>query len=341
MQTYTNLYPQLCSYGNLELAFNKAKKRKSKKEYVQKFEANKKNELYKLEWELQTGIYKPGHLTTFIVRDPKTRKISASHFRDRVVHHAICNMIEPIYEPRFIHDTFANRIGKGTFGTLQRFDKFMRQVGENGYCLKADIRKYFENVDHEVLMGILGRRIKDPQLLGLIRIILSNHKTERPGKGMPLGNLTSQFFANVYLAELDHFVKHELRAKHYLRYVDDFVILAQDKTQLEAWKAQIDEFLTGKLKIALHPDKTKIIPLRGGVPLVGFRVFRTHKILKRSNRLRFMRRLEDYRVGLAAGTITKEHVQHAIAGYDGYARMGNTFTFRESIREEIENMVTG
>lgn len=342
MHTYTNLYSQLCTMENLQLAFQRAKKRKSSKEYVQRFEANLKAELGKLQWELMTGIYRPGPLTTFIVRDPKTRKISASHFRDRVVHHAICNVIGPIFESRFIHDSFANRVGKGTSGTLARFDKFMRQVagkkGDRGYCLKADIRKYFENVDHAVLLGILGRRIKDPQLLDLVRVVLANHKTATPGRGMPLGNLTSQFFANVYLAELDNFVKHDLRAKHYLRYVDDFVIVGKDAAQLEVWQAQIDAFLAGKLRIALHPEKTQIIPLRSGVPLVGFRVFRTHKLIKPSNRRRFMRRLGEYQDGLAAGTTTAEHVQLGIAGWEGYAKQGNTYNLRQEVQKEIANM---
>lgn len=338
MKTYTNLYQELCTYENLELAFNKAKKRKSSKPYVQAFQKNLKQELCKLQWELLTGTYKPGPLTSFIVRDPKTRKISASHFRDRVIHHAICNVIEPIYEPRFIHDTFANRKGKGTSGTLKRFDKFMRKVGKNGYALKADIRKYFDSVDHAVLLSILGKRIKDQQLLGLVKLILENHKTATPGKGMPLGNLTSQFFANIYLAELDNFVKHELRAKYYLRYVDDFIIVGKDAAQIEGWKDRIATYLHINMKLELHPDKTKILPLSGGVPLVGFRVFRTHKLLKPSNRRRFMRRLQDYQEGLANGTITQEHVQLSIAGWEGYAKMGDTFKLRQEVRARLSEV---
>jgi len=340
MKTYRNLYGKLCSYDNLLLAFNKAKKRKSKKPYVQKFEKNLKSELCKLQWELLTGIYRPAPLTTFIVRDPKTRKISASHFRDRVVHHAICNIIEPIFESRFIYDTFANRKGKGTLGTLKRFDEFMHKVS-HGFALKADIKKYFENIDQKTLLKILKIRIKDESVLDLISIVLQNHKTSRTGKGMPLGNLTSQFFANIYLAELDNFVKHELHAKYYVRYVDDFVILSQDRSQLQAWQEKIDLFLKNELQLTLHPDKTKIIRISDGIPLVGFKVYPHHKIIKKSNRLRFFRRLHAYKDGLQTRSITPEHVQLGISGWEGYAKMGNTYKLREEIFSEFKKEIEG
>ena len=334
MQTYNNLFPQLCDYGNLQLAFIKARKRKTKKEYVQRFEKNLANELYALQWELLTGTYRPCPLTTFTVRDPKTRKISASHFRDRVVHHAICNVLEPIFEPRFIHDTYANRKGKGTSGTLKRANQFIRKV-RNGYVLKADIRHYFDTVDQDVLLSILNRRVKDKQLLQLVKVVLNNHRTEMPGKGMPLGNLTSQFFANIYLGELDQFMKHELRARFYLRYVDDFVIFSKDKEQLAAWKLAINRFLSKELKLALHPDKTKIIPLRSGVPLVGFRIFRYHKLPKKSNLRRLHVRLAKFKEMRTTGELTQDGLRSRIAGSEGYLKMGDTYALRESIRADL------
>lgn len=336
MQTYNNLFPDLCSYENLSLAFTKAKKGKSKKNYVERFELNLKQELYKLQWELMTGIYRPAALTTFIVRDPKTRKISASHFRDRVVHHAICNIIESIFESRFIYDSFANRKKKGTYGILKRFDKFMKKVPE-GFALKADIRKYFDNIDQTILLNILRKRIKDDQLIDLISIILKNHKTEKIGKGMPLGNLTSQFFANIYLGELDNFIKHELRTKLYLRYVDDFIILSSNKKQLENWKTKIIIFLRDKLQLELHQDKTKIVNLDDGVPLVGFKVYHTHKILKRSNKRRFLRKLDQYKKDLASGIITEENIKLNLAGWKGYAQMANTYKLRTTIESSLFN----
>ena len=336
-KTHRDLFSRLCEYDNLQLAFMKARKRKSSKEYVKRFEEQLQLELVKLQWELLTGIYRPRPLKTFTVRDPKTRKISASNFRDRVVHHAICNLLEPIFERRFIHDTFANRKGKGTKATLERMDAFLRRVsgpqGE-GFALKADIRKYFESVDQKKLLEILGRKVKDRQLLQLISIILQNHKSDRPGKGMPLGNLTSQFFANVFLGELDYFVKHGLGAKHYLRYVDDFVILGRSREQLEGWQKRIGVFLQDELRLQLHPDKTKIISLRSGVPLVGFRVFRHYKLLKKNAARRIFRRLDGFERKRAA----PQTVRQSVAGLMGYLHMGNTFRLRERVRSRLDVM---
>ena len=355
LKTYRNLFAKVCDYDNLYDAFLNASAGKTKKQYVLDFEKNLGNNLYALQWELLTRTYKPHPLTTFTIRDPKTRKISASHFRDRVIHHAICNIIAPIFESRFIFDTFANRKGKGTLAALERFDHFMHKVTGNGriiqreresipnsivgFALKADIRHYFENVDQEILLSILRRRINDKDLMWLIRTILENHKTEIPGKGMPLGNLTSQFFANVYLSELDYFVKHKLRVKYYLRYVDDFIILHRSKEQIEDWETQIDIFLRESLKIELHPDKTKIISLGTGVPLLGFRAFYHFRILKKSNVRRVLGRLELFRSKYAAGEIEQSEILLSNSGWQGYAMMGNTFKLRQQVHKEIEGIL--
>lgn len=333
-KTYKHLFERVCDYDNLLLAFMKARKRKTKKEYVRRFEAKLRQELLQLQWELQTGIYKPSPMKTFIVHDPKTRKISASHFRDRVVHHAICNVIESIFESRFIYDTFANRKKKGTKAILQRFDVFKQK---NTFALKADIKHYFDTIDHRVLFSILHRRIKDERLLCLISLILQNHTTKTPGKGMPLGNLTSQFFANVYLAELDNFIKHKLRAKYYVRYVDDFILLHKNKAQLEEWQDKIGLFLEKELKIKLHSDKTGIMPIKTGVQLVGFRVFPTHKLLKKSNLRRLKIRIRRFK---ETKNIKHKHLQASISGWEGYAKMANTFNLREEIRKELETLNT-
>jgi len=185
----------------------------------------------------------------------------------------------------------------------------------------------------------LCRRINDKDIIWLIRTILENHKTEIPGKGMPLGNLTSQFFANVYLSELDYFVKHTPRAKYYLRYVDDFIILHRNREQLESWKTQIDIFLRESLKIELHPDKTKIIPLDAGVPLLGFRAFYHFRILKRSNVRRVLGRLALFRTKYAAGEMEQSRILLSNSGWQGYAMMGNTFKLRRQVHTEIEGIL--
>jgi len=189
------------------------------------------------------------------------------------------------------------------------------------------------------LLSILGRRIKDVGLLWLIKIILENHKTETPGKGMPLGNLTSQFLANVYLSELDYFVKHELKAKYYIRYVDDFVILERNRALLEAYMERIDCFLKGELKLELHPEKSKIIPIQRGITLLGFRVFLQYRLLKRSNQSRVWKRLRRFRERLGSGETTKKHVLLSMAGWEGYAKMANTYKLRKRVWKEVNSMV--
>ena len=173
----------------------------------------------------------------------------------------------------------------------------------------------------------------------LISLILANHKTQIPGRGMPLGNLTSQFFANIYLAELDHFVKHELKAKYYLRYVDDFVILHSSKAQLQNWNTRINEFLDWRLKLSLHPDKTKIIPLQSGIPLVGFRFFYHYRLLKRNNLRKMQKRLALFMEKYAAGEIEQRRILLSNSGWQGYAKMGNTYKLRQKVHAEVVSIL--
>jgi len=245
MKTYKNIYSKIYNKKNLVLAYKKARKGKTKKRYVKRFEKSLGKNLLLLYEELKNQTYKPQPLKHFILRDPKTRKISKSSFRDRIVHHAICNIIEPLFQKSFIYDSCANQKGKGTLFAIKRFDFFKQKITNNhtslAFCLKCDIKHYFFEVSHKILLNILSKKIHDKKVTCLIKQILQN--TAEPGeKGMPLGNLTSQFFANVYLNELDQFVKHKLRAKYYIRYVDDFVILSKSQEQLQIWKTEIKIF---------------------------------------------------------------------------------------------------
>jgi len=205
MKRYNHLYKDLHSLHNLILAFYKAKKGKTKRDYVIKFQKNLYKELITLKEELILLKYSPKPLKKFIIRDPKTRVIRKSKFRDRIVHHALVNILEPIYEDIFISDSYANRKFKGTSGALKRFDEFKRKVSENNnkkcFVLKADIKHFFDSVNHKRLLNILKRKIKDNKILWLCNLILKNFDDKE--KGMPLGNKTSQFFAKVYLNELD------------------------------------------------------------------------------------------------------------------------------------------
>ncbi len=352
MKMYNHLYNKVCSLENLFQAFCKAKKGKSRKQYVKEFEENLGKELPKLNHELLTCSYQPRPLKRFIIRDPKTRKIHASHFRDRVVYHALVNVLEPIYEGIFIYDSYASRKNKGTHKAIERFDYFKRKVTKNGmlmknpfnhnsvigYVLKADIKHYFETVDHEILLNILKRKIKDKKILELVEKILNNFDTDIEGKGMPLGNLTSQFFANVYLNDFDYFVKHQLKAKCYLRYVDDFMIIYNDKSILEEYRERIEEYLRNHLKLDLHPDKSKIIPLQAGVTALGYRNFYHYKRLRRSNLRKFEQNLLKKVPLQKEHSITKEEMLQDVQGWFGYALWANTYKLRKQIIHQINHL---
>jgi retron-type reverse transcriptase len=245
MKTHKRLYEQVCAFENLHTAFHKAARGKSLRMDCARFAYERERKILKLQAELLSGTYRHGPYREFTVRDPKVREVKAASFRDRVVHHALCNIIEPIFEARFISDSFACRKGKGTFAALERCRALARRFS-TGYILKADISKFFYSVDHSVMLKILGRRIADKRTLVLIAEILASSEDARfrayfPGDdlfalqrptGIPIGNLTSQLFSNIYLTELDYFVKQQLRWRPYLRYMDDFLFFGPDKKEL-------------------------------------------------------------------------------------------------------------
>jgi len=340
-----NLWNELCSYDNLTLAYKKARKHKTLKKYVQDFEKNLEHNLLLLRSEFFLKAYRPKPLETFIIRDPKTRKISKSDFRDRVVHHALCNIIEPIFEKTFLHDSYANRINKGALKAIERFEQFKRKVTKNNhqrcYVLKADIKHYFETVNHDILMQIIEKKVKDKNILWLIKIILENHKTEIRGKGMPLGNLTSQFFANIYLNELDHYVKETMQVKYYIRYVDDFVILSHSKKELRDYQEQINIFLITKLCLELHPEKTTICNLKDGVGFLGLRIFENHKLLKKSNVRKFKNKLLKLFAQYDRKEIDYDKIYDSIEGWVAYSKTADTYKFRNRFLKSIDGKFAG
>jgi len=337
MKTYNHIYDKIISLKNLILAYKKARKGKTKKDYVKKFEENLAYNLKILYDELKNQIYKPQPLKTFILRDPKTRKISKSYFRDRIVHHALCNIIEPIFDKTFINDSCANRKSKGTLFALKRFDLFRRKITCNftseSYCLKADIKHYFPEVNHEILLNIIKKKIIDEKVIDLITLIIKNSNDTI--KGMPLGNLTSQFFANVYLNELDFFVKHKLRAKYYIRYVDDFVILHQSKEQLKIWRDGIEIFLREKLKINLHTDKSKITNLSIGVDFVGFRNFYYFKLLRKRNLKNMQRKINLFNEKI----INQEKFSEIFQGWNAYSNWADMHKLKNLLLEKINDIL--
>ena len=333
-----NLYFLLCSYDNLLLAYKKARKHKTIRPEVLDFEKDLENNLLALRTELLFHIYRPQPLTSFIIRDPKTRKINKSAFRDRVVHHALCNIIEPFFEKQFIFDSYANRKGKGTLKAIQRFESFSNKISRNhtisAYAFKADIKHYFEDVNHPILINLIKRRIKDQRIIWLIEIILGNYSNQ--DRSMPLGNLTSQFFANIYLHELDYFVKQQLKIKYYLRYVDDFVLLHNSPKELVQFKEKINFFLQDKLRLQLHPLKSKIMSLAGGIFFLGLRLFPHHRLLKKSNLRKFTKKYQQLSFQYLQKSMSYDHLYNFMEGWIAYAKIANTYKLRKNILSNFE-----
>jgi RNA-directed DNA polymerase len=345
MKTHKNLYSQLYNFDNLYWAFRAARRGKRHKEAVADFEQDMELHLWQLYEELQAQRYQPGPYHHFYIHDPKRRLISAAPFRDRVVHHALCQIVEPIFDRTFIHDSYACRIGKGNHRALDRCSQFARAYRQ---VLKCDIVKYFPSIDHALLRQQLARKIGDAQTLWLIDQIINSgagvlrHEYEMrwfPGddltaawrpRGLPIGNLTSQQWANVYLNPLDQFVKRELKCAAYLRYCDDFLLFHDDKAQLHQWRQEIILFLQ-TLRLTLHEGKSAVFPVRLGVNFVGFRVFPTYRRLRRDNVRRAYRRLRELRAAYAAGDIPQERVSISVRSWIAHSQYAASYGLRRQL----------
>lgn len=327
-QPTPNLWIEITSFHNLLAAFRKAARGKRSHPSVAAFEFDLEPNLFQLRDELRGGSYTPGAYASFTIHDPKKRLISAAPFRDRVVHHALCDIIAPIFERKFITDSYANRVGKGTHRALDRCTQYLRRFE---YVLPLDVRQFFPSIDHALLEATLARTIADERVLGLCCKILASGAGILAGeydmvyfsgddllaavcpRGLPIGNLTSQFWANVYLNEFDHFVKRRLRCRGYLRYVDDMLLFAHDIASLHAWREEVLRFLTG-LRLTVHAESAQPRPCATGVPFLGFQVFRDHRRLKRQKVINIRRKLKLSIRAYRAGTLSRERVQAGIQG---------------------------
>jgi len=347
MRRYGNLYNQITSFENLYLASRKARKGKRFNDSVMKFEKNIEENLFRLQQELITKTYTPGGYREFTIYERKPRKISAAPYRDRVVHHALCNIIEPIFEKSFISDSYASRKTKGTHAAVDRFTEFARK---NTYIFKTDIRKYFPSIDHAILRRKIARKIKCPITLWLIGIIIDGSNRQDavndyyPGddlfsplhrrKGIPIGNLTSQFFANIYLNDLDHYVKETLRCRCYIRYVDDISVFGNDKKPLWVIKEKISDFLQED-RLKLHPGKSFVAPVSEGIDHLGYRIYPTHRRLRRDNSLAFKRKLKHLAQLFNAKQISYDDVNASVQSWLGHAKHADTYGLRRDIFGEI------
>lgn len=345
MKPYRNLYPRLWAWDNLELAYFKARRGKRGLAPAARFERKLEDNLIVLQDELRTQTYQPGPYHSFYIHEPKRRLISAAPFRDRVVHHALCNLIEPLFERRFIFDTYANRVGKGTHRALDRFQQFARRYP---YCLQLDIVQFFPAIDHALLRRALARVIGDEPTLRLCDVILASGQgvqaeeyrmayfpgddlfaAQRP-RGLPIGNLTSQFWANVYLNGFDHFVKRELKAAAYLRYVDDLALFADDKRTLWDWRAAMLTYLAG-LRLTVHAERAHPRPVMEGLPFLGFTVYPNHRRLKAKKVISFRRRFARRLSAFASGVISREELDASVRGWINHVRYGDTWGLRQAV----------
>ncbi len=349
IKTSKNLYPQVCEFANLVRAWRKARRGKRYLPAVAAFEQNLDVELTTLHAELVNEAWQPGGYRSFTVHEPKRRKISAAPFRDRVVHHALCNVIVPIYERKFIADSYANRVGKGTHAALDRCTYFMRRFK---YVLPCDVQQFFPAIDHQVLKSILARTIACEPTLRLCEKIIDGgagildgeytmryfpnddlFAVNRP-RGLPIGNLTSQFWANVYLNELDQFVRHTLHGKAYVRYVDDFLLFADDKVTLHQWRREIIRFMQ-RLRLTLHEQRAQPHPTVQGISFLGFRVFSDHRLLKPSKGLRYRRHLKMLWRHYKTGEISREQGRASVMAWLGHIRHGDTWRLRRKTFKEL------
>ncbi|MEM9446975.1 MAG: RNA-directed DNA polymerase [Cyanobacteria bacterium P01_E01_bin.6] len=355
MKRYGYLWSQVTDFQNLWQAARQAQRSKRYRPGVLAFNHELEQNLLQLQEELHAKTYQPGDYHTFEITDPKPRLISAAPYRDRVVHHALCNVIMPLIERSFIDDSYANQVGKGTHRALKRAIHFIRS---SDYVLQCDLQKYFPSIDHTILKRQLRHWLKCPDTLWLIDTIINNSNdqprelTYFPGDtlltplerraGLPIGNLTSQFFANVYLNGLDHFVKETLHIGRYLRYVDDFLLFSNDPYQLSDARQAIEDHVTG-LRLRLHPAKTQLFETQHGVNFVGFRMIPEDRMCPREvvvrvrndNLQRARRRCKQLQREYANGTIGLKPLVQRLQSWEAHLKHGDTHRLRRRIFDEL------
>ena len=340
---HDDLFGQIANFAALRRAARRAVIGKRKKPGASAFFANLEFQLLRLERQLSDGSYRPGCYVEIEIRDPKRRVVSAAPFRDRVVHHALCAVVEPIFEHGFIGNTFANRVGKGAHKAVRAYERYRDR---HAHVLRCDIFRYFPAIDHEILKAEFRRRIACKGTLRLMDAIVDGSNTQEPvelyfpgddlftpctrRRGLPIGNLTSQFFANLYLDRFDHFATEVLRAP-YLRYVDDFVLFHDDPAMVREWHQRIESYLQGR-RLKLHPRKTHIAPAAEPTQFLGFVLLPDgRRRLPEDNVRRFRNRLRGMRDRWLMGTIERGYIEQRVAAWIAHAEHANTVSLRHAI----------
>ena len=356
MNTIKNIFPKVYDFENLYQAWESARKGKRYRNEVMSFSDNLETNLIDIQNHLIYGTYQVGRYSPFFVYEPKKRLVMALPFRDRVVQWAIYRQLFPILEKQFIEDSYACRIGKGVHAAANKLQYWLRQTErkpQRYYYLKLDIAKYFYRVSHRVLLEILQRKIQDEKMLDLLENIINCEETafglpvgfdpDAIGPddwlfdvGMPIGNLTSQMFANLNLNELDQYAKHTLRISYYIRYMDDIIILHPDKKYLAYLKDEIETFLNERLLLSLN-KKTAIRPCSMGIDFVGFRIWSTHRKLKKKTAKKIVARVKFMSSALKGGEISRETFDRSVASYKGILKHFDSYGFRAKLNRIYTN----
>lgn len=327
----------LVSVANLLAAWKEFRRGKRGRADVARLEFSLEDELFALEEELLSLQYVPQPYESFYVHDPKRRHIHKAPVRDRVVHQALCRTLLPLFDPGFIFDSFSSRLGKGVHLGVARLERGTRQVTKNwkqpAYMLKCDVQKFFDSIDQNILFELIQKKVFDPEVTWLISLILRSFE-KSPGKGLPLGNVTSQLFANIYLNELDQFVKHTLKVRYYFRYCDDFILLDKKKEVLESHLVSISFFLRDRLGLMLHPRKVFLHKIGRGMDFLGY-VIRPHSIVPRTKTKRriwkkLRKRIKKYKDGM----ITEAELHASLQSYLGVLSHGDAYELSEELKND-------
>ena len=335
MKTEKHLIEKICTTKNVVKAYKKARKCKRYRPTVLKFETDRELNLIRVIADLRNVTYRAGTYFVFKVFEPKERLIMALPFYDRVIQHAIVNIIEPIFEKRFVFHSYACRKDKGAHAASDTLSRWLYNLQikqeKKIYAIKADIHHYFQSIDHEVLKQEVRRYISDKAVIKLLDHIIDHNGIYPDGVGIPVGNLTSQLFANVYLNILDHYIKHNLHVHYYIRYMDDFIVLGEDPAELKELLQQIDAFIEERLYLHLNP-KTTIIAAKNGVDFVGYRHFPAFRILRKGATRRIKKLLRAFETG----EVDEELFDRSIESRIGHAKHADTFNLCAELRQEIK-----
>ena len=329
-----NLFERIVSVESLFLSWMQFRRGKRNRKDVQIFERHLEKNIFDLHFDLSAGTYQHGEYCSFFINDPKVRHIRKATVRDRLVHQSVHNELARIYEPKFIFHSYSCRIAKGTHLAINNLRRMIwkesRNLTSNIWALKCDIRKFYDSVDHLVLLKILRKTVREEWVLSLLKkIINSFHVEGAKGKGLPIGNLTSQICTNIYLNDLDQFIKHELKAKYYLRYADDFMILSREREKLEPILLEIKGFLKSRLKLELHPQKVIFRNLNNGLDFLGYVTLPYHRTIRTKTKRRMIKRINRKEQEFYSGKIDREGLLQTLASYSGYIGHADSFKLRQ------------